>query len=78
MELKVNIGYEQLLTLVKQLPAAKIAQLKVELSEGLIEEKAKAEKLDFKKLLLSGPVMSAKQHEAFLENRKQFNQWRTK
>lgn len=47
MELKIDIGYEQLLRLVKQLPAAKMVQLKSELSENLIEEKSKSDNSEF-------------------------------
>lgn len=43
MELKIDIQYEQLLTLIKQLPAAKILQLKSDLSDSFIDEKAKSE-----------------------------------
>ena len=78
MELKIDIGYEQLLRLVKQLPAAKIVQLKSELSESLIENKSKSDNTEFQNFLLQGPVMTDNQYEQFLENRKWFNQWRTK
>ncbi len=78
MELKIDIGYEQLLRLVKQLPAAKMVQLKSELSENLIEEKSKSDNSEFQNFLLNGPVMTDNEYEQFLENRKWFNQWRTK
>lgn len=78
MELKIDIGYEQLLRLVKQLPAAKIVQLKSELSESLIENKSKSDNTEFQNFLLHGPVMTDNQYEQFLENRKWFNQWTTK
>lgn len=78
MELKIDIGYEQLLRLVKQLPAAKIVQLKSELSESLIENKSKSDNTEFQNFLLQGPVMTDNQYEQFLENRKWFNQWTTK
>lgn len=78
MELKIDLEYEQLLTLVKQLPAAKIVQLKAELSDKLIERKSKSDISEFKNFLLNGPVMNDTQYEEFLENRKWFNQWRAK
>ncbi len=78
MELKVNIGYEQLLILVKQLPAAKIMQLKAELSNNYIGKKSASDISDFQQFLLHGPVMTDKQLHEFTENRKQFNQWRMK
>ncbi len=78
MELKIDLEYEQLLTLVKQLPAAKIVQLKTELSDKLIERKSKSDISELQNFLLNGPVMNDTQHEEFLENRKWFNQWRAK
>jgi len=78
MELKIDIEYEQLLKLAKQLPAAKIVQLKAELSDNLIEKKSEADISEFQNFLLKGPVMSDTQYEQFVENRKWFNQWRVK
>jgi hypothetical protein len=78
MELKVDIMYEQLLKLIKQLPAGKIAQLKSELNDTYIKKKAKTEISDFQEFLLKGPVMSDNQYSQFLENRKRFNEWRVK
>ncbi len=78
MELTVNIGYEQLLYLIKQLPANQISKLKTDLNDNSIVPKSKAEISDFQKFLLQGPVMSKEQYDTFLENRKHYNQWRTK
>lgn len=78
MELKIDIEYEQIVGLVKQLPAAKIVQLKTELNESLIDKKSKTDVSEFQNLLLNGPVMSNTQYNEFLENRKWFNQWRAK
>ena len=74
MELTIEIKYEQLLRLVKQLPAAKMVQLKSELSESLIEEKSKSDNSEFQNFLLNGPAMTDNEYEQFLENRKWFNQ----
>jgi hypothetical protein len=38
----------------------------------------KAEKSDFQKFLISGPVMDDDHFNAFVEYRKRFNQWRLK
>lgn len=78
MELKIDLGYDQLLRLVKQLPAAKIVQLKSELNDSFIENKLKTDNSKFQQFLLNGPVMTDTQYEQFLENRKWFNEWRTK
>lgn len=78
MELKINIGYNQVINLIKQLPASQIAKLKAELNDKFLEKKSKTEISEFQKFLLSGPIMTEKQHLVFKENRKQFNRWRQK
>jgi len=78
MELTLNIGYEQLLFLIKQLPANQIAKLKTDLCDRNVLSKSKTEITEFQKFLLKGPVMSKEQYETYLENRKHFNLWRTK
>jgi hypothetical protein len=78
MELTLNIGYDQLLLLVKQLSANQIAKLKSELDDEFVLSKSKAEITEFQKFLLNGPVMNKEQFNNYLENRKHFNKWRTK
>jgi len=70
MELKVEIGYEQLVQAIKQLPASKIMQLKAELAIEKPTEKHSANAVDFQKLLLSGPVMDDKQYDGYKDLRK--------
>ena len=76
METDVDVRYKQLLKLIQQLPAGKIAELKSELTNNFIEKKAEVERQDFQNFLLKGSVMSENQYEQFLENRKHFNLWR--
>jgi hypothetical protein len=76
MELKVDIEFDELLKLVKQLPASKLIQLKSAIENDIIETKSKEEISDFQRFLLEAPVMSDDQYEQFLENRKHFNEWR--
>jgi hypothetical protein len=80
MELTVDIKYDQIVELVRQLPESKIVQLKNFLGKkNAIQKNTKAHKHnDLQTLLLNGPTMSNEQYEIFLENRKMFNQWRTK
>ena len=78
MDRTIDIRYEQLLTAIKKLPAAKIKQLKSVLDDGFIQEKASLELSDFQNFLLRGPVMSAEQYESHLADRKHFDAWRTK
>ncbi len=77
MELKLQIGYQELIRLIRQLPASQIAQLKAELTDHLIEEKAKIEKSQLRHLLLNGPIMTDEEYENYQQNRKWMNQWRT-
>ena len=78
MEITVDIGYEQLLSAIKKLPAAKVKQLRSVLDDNLIQEKAAEQLSDFQSFLLHAPVMSAEQYENHLSDRKRFNSWRTK
>jgi hypothetical protein len=78
MELKVDIGFDQLLKAINQLPAAKIAQLKAELSTKTVSNKNHVHSNDFQKLLLNGPVMDNHQYDVYKETRNRLNKWRTK
>ena len=76
MELKLKIGYKELLDLIKQLPSSQLVKLKAELSDDLIEKKSQNEQQSFQELLLNGPVMEDEQYQQFLDHRNAFNQWR--
>ena len=78
MELRLNINYEQLLNIIKQLPAPQIEKLKAELNKKGSQEQSKKASSDFQNFLLNGPVMSDEQYDAFVENRERMNQWRPK
>lgn len=78
MELKVDIAFDQLMKAINQLPAAKIAQLKAELSEKKISTKNQTSSSNFQTFLLSGPVMDDNQYELYKETRNRLNKWRTK
>lgn len=75
MELQVNIEFDQLVKIVKKLPAGKLRQLKAEIEN---EAKKVKVKVDVRTLLLNGPVATKKQLETIENNRKVINQWRTK
>lgn len=76
MDLK-NIGFEQLLSLVRQLPEEKLVTLKAVLKTKDSSSKNKS-RADFKLLLLNGPVMGNKQFETFITNRERFSAWKKK
>lgn len=75
MQVQVDIGFEQLLKIVKELPAGKLRQLQAEIEKGVKEEKSM---MDLETLLLNGPIASNKQLETIEYNTKAINQWRTK
>jgi hypothetical protein len=74
MELKINIGYKELLELIKQLPAEQIKKLKKDLNLDPIPSKPGASK--FRDFLLQGPIMDDEQYHQFEANRQFFNAWR--
>lgn len=76
MELKINIGYNELFSLIKQLPTHELFQLKLDLSKVYIQEKVKVKKNTLRSLLLSGPIMTDDQYENYQSNRNWINQWR--
>jgi len=78
MQLTVDIPYEQLISIIRHLPANQLAKLKSDLEHTVVVNNAETEKTNFQEFLLKGPVMSNDQYSAFKENRKAFNQWRTK
>lgn len=75
MELKIEIGYEQILALIQQLPDSELLKLKIELDKKLEQESLERSKL-LQTMLLNGPTMSDEQYEDFLDFRKNFNEWR--
>jgi len=75
MQVQVDIGFDQLLKIVKELPIGKLRQLKAELEKGVKDEKSG---MDLESLLLNGPIASPKEIETIEKNRNSINQWRTK
>lgn len=75
MELKVEVGFNELLFAVKQLPENQLEILKREISK---KQASPTDVNSFAELLLNGPVMSDEQYKEFKETRKKFNKWRSK
>lgn len=75
MELKVRIGYEELLKLIQQLPKEQLLRLKNEL-EKFGKENSSTESDKLKELALSGPIMSDEQYGIFQDFREELNKWR--
>lgn len=66
MELKIKIGYNEILELIKQLPKTEILKLKTDIETQIIN-KEKTAMTDFQKLLLQGPVMNDEQYKKHFE-----------
>ncbi len=75
MEMKVQVPFQQLLTLVKRLTPDQRARLQQELVDKKPIQKDKDEFIDY---LLNGPVYSDKEIKVIEENRKSITVWRTK
>jgi hypothetical protein len=75
MQIQVDIGFEQLVEIVKALPDAQLKKLKKE-----IENNGQPNVLnnDLRSFLMSGPVFSKSQLDTIDQTRKAINQWRTK
>lgn len=75
MEVTVDIKFDDLLKIVKNLPASKLFILKEEIEK---KEKADPNRAAFKSLLLNGPTFSDEQLNEIAKTRIAINQWRTK
>jgi len=75
MEVKVQIPFNELVAIVRQLSSTQKAKLQKELTQE-IEPVTKKSRL--KELLLNGPIFTDDQIETIEETRKSINQWRTK
>ncbi|WP_305952966.1 hypothetical protein [Emticicia oligotrophica] len=69
MELTLELGYEQIWELVKQLPTAQQVKLKKDLEQAT----TKTSLSDFQKVLLNGPVMTDEGFEEVKKTRQQLN-----
>jgi hypothetical protein len=76
MELSVDIGINQIMGLIRQLPVEKKLILKKEIDQELSELQPSDDELT--KLLLEGPVMSNSENENFKANRIVFSKWTEK
>lgn len=75
MQVQVDIGFEQLVSIVKKLPARQWAKLKSEIEP---DGKDIPQNLDLEAFLLQAPTFSQKQLDTIAETRKAINQWRKK
>ena len=75
MQTQIDIEFDQLVELAKQLPTTQWTKLKKEVEEKSPHKKHNS---DLVSLLLSAPTYSKKQLAGIAKTRKAINQWRTK
>ncbi len=75
MQDHVEIAFDELIKIAKQLPPQKWEKLKQEVESSTSND---TEREAFRKLLLNGPVFSEEQLRTIGENRKSMNEWRTR
>lgn len=75
MQVQVDIEFDQLVKLAKQLPTPQWKKLKKEVEENVLD---KEQDPDLVSLLLSAPTYSKKQMDEVAKTRKAINKWRTK
>lgn len=75
MELRVQIPFKQILTVIKTLTPAQKAKIREELDSS---KSTQSPSSDFTEKLLKGPVFTSDEIKVIEENRKSIAQWRTK
>ena len=75
MQVQVDIGFEQLVSLAKQLPATQWKKLKTEVEKQAEQVDATS---DLEQFLLSAPTFNKKQLDEIAKTRKAISQWRAK
>ena len=74
MQAQVEIGFDQLVQLVKRLPQTQWTKLKQEVETPTAVDQ---EREDFRNFLLNGPTFSKKQLDTIADTRKKIDEWRT-
>ncbi|WP_419801465.1 hypothetical protein [Mucilaginibacter sp.] len=74
MQAQVEIGFDQLVQLVKRLPQTQWTKLKQEVEMPPVVDQ---EREDFRNFLLNGPTFSKKQLDTIADTRKKIDEWRT-
>jgi hypothetical protein len=75
MRVQVDIGFDQLVQLAKQLPATQWRKLKTEVEKEQVRKDSVA---DLETFLLSAPTFTKKQLNEVAKTRKALTEWRTK
>ena len=77
MKQKINVDYNQILSLIHQLPAKEIEKLFIAMQMKLTTKKKNGKKY-LKELLLSAPTWTDTEYKEYLEVREQINNCRLK
>lgn len=77
MELRVNIGINQLLGFIQGLSYNEKILIKTQLDKNLIEPKIQ-ENEDLHSLLVNGPIMKSEDYNNYKSLKKEFNKWAKK
>jgi len=73
MQVQVDIGFDQLISIVKKLPAQQWAKLKSEVEKS---DKDVPKNKELEAFLLQAPTFAQKQLDTITETRKAINKWR--
>ena len=75
MELKFDIGINELISLIRQLSPELKLRIKKELEKNSDQLSEGPDNSDLKELLLSGPVMSKEEEQNFKNFNENFDRW---
>ena len=75
MEIRIDIGINQLIGLIKQLPADQKLKIKKEVDKELSGNLLIEKDNELTELLLSGPVMTKDEEQNFKKFNKEFDKW---
>ena len=73
MQVEVDIAFDQLIKVIKNLPVSQLRKIKIEVEKGV---KIKQKKTELEEILLNGPTATKKQLEIIKGNRNEINKWR--
>ena len=76
MEVRLNIGLNQIVGLIKELPYNDKLVIRNQLEKEFNSKTS--DKNTLKQLLLAGPTMTEEGYKNYKDNRKQFNKWTKK
>lgn len=75
MELRIDIGVNQILGLIKQMPQEHKLVLRRELDKAIKKKQVTIKDNDLTDILLSGPVMNEQEKMNFINLKKYFDLW---